>query len=53
MKILAYLIAVAVCVALAICAGNALANPLTDDFVTKYALGTVEPTRQDAPVRCL
>lgn len=59
----AYLITVAVCVALAICASNAMADPLTDDFAAKYVNRTVEPSAiasdrtitfmQDAPVRCV
>lgn len=42
--IAAYLITIAVCVTLAIFAGNALANPVTDDFAAKYTSGTVEPS---------
>lgn len=42
--IAAYLVTMSICVALAIYAGNTLANPLTDDFAAKYALGTIEPS---------
>ena len=41
---LAYMITIAVCVTLAIFAGNALADPRTDDFAAKYNIGTVEPS---------